>query len=350
MIKFKNLVALGISMLAFNSLMSNDCSSSDPCPPSCDSCDLCEGWSAQVDWIFWKVRKSGLDYAVYNDGITNQYYPDGKIYKLEPDYESGVRVALFKLFDNFDFGVKYTWLGSEETDSIDTSSAGYYLRSTRGLPYLSQNLTFDYAKAEYDFKLNKVDIEAGYIYHICDGIMRTFTGFQYTSIDQDLDTTYLNGIVTNGLDSGYFNDKIREDNNIDAYGLYAGLESQKDLWCNFGLYGRFLMGVSVAEFERNFKYKSTYIPVPNSSDIKESRAHKDEWLLIPNIEFAVGLTYNLQDFYCMDWNLTVGYEFHDWYCLPDFINFTDNVASGHLGRNRSNLGNEGLFVRLNAAF
>jgi len=349
--KLKNLLAIGISLFAFSAVSADDCNRCDPCPSLCDACDPCDGWSAHVDWLFWKVRRSGLDYAVDGDTNTSTIfsgYPYGKIRCLEPTRDSGVRVGVFKACDDFDFGVRYTYFSADDSAGI----TGFNIFGTRGHP-IEAVISFDdldLAASKYDVELNQFDIEAGYLFRTdCDGLVRPFAGARFASIDQSINTVYdeLTGSTLATGQATLINEKL----DMDAFGLYAGLEGTMDGWCNIGLFGRFSAGLALGEF--NAEHSEYDVSAAHEGHVTGERvlhAKSDCYQIVPNWEFTVGLTYDLCDFCCVDWNLAIGYEFHEWCCLPDFINFDDDEQIGHLARNGSSLGFDGLFVRLGASF
>ena len=77
---------------------------------------------------------------------------------------------------------------------------------------------------------------------------------------------------------------------------------------------------------------------------------KRQYLVVPSWEIAVGLEYKLCPWICADWDVKLGYEFHSWCNLPDYINAPSSEVEGMLTRAKTDLSYEGLFLRLTGTF
>lgn len=58
-------------------------------------------WNLYGDWLYWRARRSSLDYAVpiiINNGFL---LAQGEVIAIEPSYKSGFRVGLLYECDSF---------------------------------------------------------------------------------------------------------------------------------------------------------------------------------------------------------------------------------------------------------
>lgn len=321
----------------------------DECETCCDSnefldclCDPCSGWTFNVDWLWWKIRRSGLDYAVLGME-SNSITIAGKMHCVEPDRDSGFRISLFKECDCWDFGLRFTHYNSDESEKLQNLAENIYItRSHSGGDFEDSGLV-DYAHSKYELELGMLDFEVGYRmdFECVNGNVRPFSGVKLFSIDQSMKTIY-----RDTLSSPIQDELIEEKLNLDAYGLYCGLEGQwKDIWCNVGMFGRTSLSLSLANIESRFsQYDFDNLEVVEL----EYEAKNEKWCVTPYWEVALGLQYDLCDFQCVDWSIQLGYEFHHWCNLNDFINFVS--ISSDVARDKMNLGMDGLFLRLHGTY
>ncbi len=325
---------------------SYECETND-CGFSLCDCDPCDGWSIYADWLYWNTRKCDLDYAVtFGSGEES-----GNIKSLNgvcPSWDSGFRVGILKACGDVDFGVHYTYFKSTDSAHVETEN-------TIGITQIGDEFiglsTVDYAGASYDLTLNQIDLEMGYAMEVSDCLAaRLFSGFRYASIDQKFNVTYAESAGDlKGTGTGNGVDRVIKKNDMDFYGLYLGSKASYSVSDCFDFFGGMSFGIGAAEFSRGFTHTYTdggtdwVYPVTLADDC---------WRVVSVMDFNLGLTYHLSDCLCADWAFSVGYEFHNWLDAQDFIGFHSGEDSGelHLDRHTENLGFDGLFVRVSAAF
>ncbi len=377
--KIKSFIIGAMALLGCATVQANDCMSCNPCNP-CDPCDsFCDGWSVYGDWLFWKVRRSGLDYTIEGDNFesprheydSNTYVPFGKMHCVDPEYQSGYRIGFAKNFCELDVGVRYTHFKADHTNS--KYSEDYSLDGTRQHPLDDEAYTsswgsssindFDYAESGYSLKLDQIDVEAGKAWDTCEGLrVRPFVGFRYARIDQHMNTFY---DIEDGLTVSEFLD-------IKAYGFYLGAGVRYTFCECFGLHACLSGGLYIASTSGHHNEGSGFFgngsssssdsssgsgsgsgdnvgSVPEAdSDIHVSRCDSD--ILVGSCDAAFGVSYELHNCFCGNWMFAAGYEFHNWSGMPDFLNFTDDGSFGNHSRNHSNLGYDGLYVRVKMEF
>jgi len=345
--KLKKITALCLFLLMMSSINVN--------ADQCCATDCCGEWSVHADWLYWNVRKCGLDYAWREESVDGtDTIPDdlglGGPKKVDPDYESGVRFGFFKKCDEWNFGVRYTCFNDEYKDSF--FDAGLNYQASRVLPDTQNGsygsspsfveANFDSARSKYEVDLQVIDIEINRSIQVnCDSNLLVFSGVKLASLDQNLRSEY-------GNKADFATDRtvVKEKNDMDAYGLYLGGEGTWNVCGCGGLFGRFSVASLLGDVDRSFVQKN----VTAGSDFAIADVNDSSWCHVNVLEFAVGFDYELCDFMCADWFLRAGYEFHTWFNMHDFINFCGADIEGHPARQKDSVGFDGLFVRLGAGF
>ena len=240
-------------------------------------------------------------------------------------------------------GAQYTYFKASGKNSH--SSDMNNLIATRPHPGIQPNDIVDdgakYVSADYDVELNVLDIEAGYQYDLCcvDGFARPLVGAKFAFIDQKLVSDYERHSVPIKF---HTIDQL----DMDSYGAYFGLEGEWNLWCGFGFFGRAASGLNLAEFDiRHTDINTSTKPYETQVDVK-----KTAYLVVPHYELTTGVQLELCEYLCADWMVQLGYEYHHWCGVADFLNFVDRDEYGSTARSGSNLGFDGLFIRLNARY
>ncbi len=327
---WKKLLIIGVALTSTSSLWSD----------VCDPCDLChDGWSVHADWLYWKTRKCDL---IYVFDLRSQLPIRGKGKKVKPEYESGVRIVLYKKCNDWDFGVRYTHFFDESDTSKDSSNRlGPTLLHPTDLARVNNLVSF--ARSKYEVDLNIVDLEASKKWNVnCDGNSSLFGGVKFAFIDQERDTLYSKDTSPS---SNSKRSEVKEKIDMDAYGLYIGAKGCWKVCEGFGVFGSASVGALLGRFDRSLK----------EEDLKDNRTDVDvdddgHYCIVNHFEFAAGVDYRVCDFGCGDWTISVGYEFHNWTNIPGWIRFVDDITTSAITEQIGSFGFDGLFVRLNAAF
>jgi hypothetical protein len=341
----------------------------DNCCPSSDCgfsfCDMdpCDGWSIYVDWLYWRTRKCDLDYAVSGSlvdfGPVDDILAVDSVHSVHPSWDSGVRFGVLKSLGDMDVGIHYTYFQSKDSNSA-TPGGDFILLPTL---FNSFGLLPATASGTYDVTLHQVDVEAGYHLEVSDCLAgRMFTGFRYANIEQK--NRHRASVVVDDLlgligPAASLNRKV----DMDFYGLYLGSKASYKMFDCLDFFGGFSIGVGAAEFDRSLSTEVTLGPdgelLPDfltTSDLSDSC-----WKTVTVVDLNVGVTFPVCTFCCVDWAFSVGYEFHHWIGTLDFLNkVTDSTVdldglgiiggAQHFDRHTDNIGFDGLFVRVSAAF
>lgn len=321
-----------------------DCDTGSDCGFSLCDCDPCEGWSVYADYLYWTVRRCDLDYAFSYDGTING------LYSVCPSYDSGFRIGVLKACGDVDFGVHYTYFKGK--DSAYVTNENNSIGQTRLNPGTFQIADGDIelATAGYSVELNQLDLELGYHLEVSDCLAaRLFTGFRFANIKQDLATIYsedlndpLGESTANEAEFGYFRTEI------DFYGLYLGNKASYKVSDCFDFFGGFSLGIGVGEVEQ--KYAHLYQPGGQAELDERDYFSGNCWKAMGVLDLNLGVTFPLCNVCCTDWALSFGYEFHHWFNASDFASVTRDMDGADFSAGCCDLGFDGLFVRLSAAF
>ena len=329
-------VLLSISTLSAQYYCQDDCYD--------QFCDPCNGWYLQGDLLYWKIRRSELDYAIDNfDDRTNpdEYRPYGDIHCVEPDFDLGVRVRLSKECNDFYTAVEWTNYETKKSNSIDAGAGNSVILPTRLHPSVEGYSSGDYAEGIYDFRMNQIDLEFGVSYNVNDcQKIQPYIGFRYSRIDQELSAITLNN------ETGYSTDSFQR---LNAYALTCGTRGIARFCDCFELFVKVGGALHLADFDSN---RNLYPIIESVKFDNDSLlyARKKECLWVVNTDLAFGFGFDVCKQQCAEISVVIGYEIHKWFCLPDLLNFTDDVRSGSLARNQANLGYDGLFAGLRVSF
>lgn len=330
----KNLLAIGLAatLLGMSSMSAVEREKKE-------LCDWEDGLTIHADWLYWKARRSGLDFAIPGTAVGGG--PQGTLKSVSPKFDHGFRIGLFKDFgEDSSVGLRYLIYKNSSSQSQRKSPAE--LLATRNHPgalgAIVDPLTA--ASSEFGVDYNVLTLE---VHHSLDiagerGAIKPLAGLVMHFLDQRFKTVYTKSTNLTAT--------IKENLDATGYGVLVGFEGTYEICGAFGFLSRFVTGLAITDFTNKWLSQvnaggslSTYV------DVKKSF-----WLIIPNWEVQLGLTYDLSDCFCSDWNLVFGYEMRNYCCMPDFIHWVDDNAIGNMTRNGSNIGFDGIFLRIIGTF
>ena len=318
----------------------------DPCQQNFN-CFPCVNFTVYGDWLYWKVRRCELDYVWPCSGVL---VAEGKNHSVDPSYDSGFRVGVRADLCNWDFGARYTRYHTDEKASVLDLNGN--IQPSRlhpaGNAQIGKN-ELKFACTKYDFDYDVIDIEFGRKIDTCYcDQLRFFGGVKIAYIDQDLCTGYTENPDYQNGGSNIDAARVKERVEMDAYGLYAGGEGHWNICGCLGAFGRVGGGALIGDFERSVFEER----VDDATVIVDT--HDCCAKMITNFEIATGLEFVFNTCFCGDWGIQVGYEFHHWGNMLDFIQFSGNDDTNEYpattDRNSEDIGLDGLFVRLSASF
>lgn len=338
----------------------------------------CAQYEISADWLFWNTRKCGLDYLWPAD--INRYdtvcgdlsttpapfiegtvvtLGKGKPKKIDLDYDSGFRLAGYSLCNDTKVGARYTYYKTDKDDK-------HTIHGNQDIPYTPSRehpdikgfvdgINVDFAKSHFDLELQVVEIEAGRVWKNCGSSFGFFGGIQAAFIDQEMRTFYQGTSVPFGETSSPEVEPrfhtVKEQADLDAYGLYIGGEGRFGYNCMY-VFGRASSAALLGEFDRKFverEFTDPAITDPNFDDQRLVCVRDSEWGTLQHYEVAVGVGYETT---CnsTDYAFEVGYEIHHWTDMRNFLQFVDHFEHGAVNRSTDALGFDGIFVKASASF
>lgn len=336
----------------------------------------CGSWSGHIDYLYWKTRKCGLDYLwpaditrwdTICDGTPSTETPTkiegdvvtlgrGSPKEIDLGHDDGFRFGIYNDCGCWDFGVQYTHYRSGETDSFDVKETPYTpSRQHPDIKGFVDRTNILSGKSSFDLDLDIVDVVGQYSWDLnnCSNLV-FLGGFKYASINQEVRTSYRGLSLPKEEQVDVRIHRVREQNDMDAYGLFIGIEGTWNLMSCVTLFARTSCGSLLGNFERSFTEKeyadpetcqSPLFPVQQLVDV-----HDSPWCNVQHFEYAIGADLLACQGPCGDWHFQVGYESHTWSDMRGFIQFTDHHAKGGIIRASDNLGFDGLFLRLVAHY
>lgn len=335
------LALMAVSSLSFAGYNNYCC---EPCPQvCCDPC--CDGeFGVYGDYLYWRARRCELDYAIPYDATIVV----GNVYDVCPRYDSGFRVgAFYKGCGDFDFVGQYTWYNTDAKSHVfdpDENLAGTHILDEN--TQVGQE-SFQLARGEWDLKYNVVDLTAGYRWDMNDCFhARFYTGLKLAFIDQTFDILYSETEDVTGAANGF--DKVHYSNDLNGYGIQVGASADYQICGRLSLIGNFGYGVLASDVSR----KEVYVTSANggTTEVIEVDLHDSCWRTLSVLDLAVGLSYEI---YCGDCGsafIGLGYEFHHWFDMANFISYQNESGEITFDRYTDSLGLDGLFVRLGVNF
>ena len=276
-----------------------------PVPEACGSVDdwcPCHrpGLMANVDYLDWSARRSGMDFASFVSAAVPTALP-AATQSLDFNQASGFRGGLGYCFGNgWNMAWTYTYFYSERTETVtsDPTAVGNpTLIATQS--YLDSGsvvkVPMNSVEADGTLQINIQDFDAEWSSCLNDTVgFKAFGGFRWAKISQafHMSYTYAAG-----------NGTINLPNNMDAAGIRLGAEFQWRTTCGLLVFGRAAESVLVADFQT----RQTEVAPVAAVDLDVSGGTTT---VVPVFEAAVGLAYARGP-----WEFRAGYEMSDWFNL-----------------------------------
>lgn len=312
-------------------LFGNDCCEMECCSP-------CSDWSFFGEWIYWRSRECDLDYAVpYSSGVST-----GRIQGIEPGCASGFRVGVGKGCANLDFVLAYTYYHPTESSHASGNLGLTHVSSAYAVTGFAPGSNVS-AGAKWDLDYDAVEFITGVHINLFDCMRtRVYGGLKFAYMDRKFTIDY------RSFDQAANRAQTILTTDMDAYGLTMGGEGLLPICDAFSLFGDLSYDVFAANFKRKHVFKNS---TDSGVSFSEAVHLKDQcWRLVSVINLALGIKFHFPRCFCVDWDVSFGYEFHQWMNLSDFIFVEAPANNVFLDRHQLGLGIDGLFLRLTGSF
>ncbi len=302
-----------------------------------------DGFTFTGEFLWWKPCFSDLSWALKFDQDVNSpgttFSSCGNFLEINHEWVPGIRVGMEieNIWCNWDLIVNYTWITGKIIKDADNNSGT--LVTTLIHPDFTNNLGFPLTvNAYHRYRYQTFDIVLGQDYCItpCHYFVPYF-GFQGVKLNQVWHTLAVNGVESNTLrwDSCY--EALGLELGIDYhYAFNSCLEFYTD--AKFSVVG----GCNVGRNEQvNVNQEESLVTTTWTF-------RTDDAICTPGIHLRAGINYTLCS--CgREFLFTIGYEFLDWYNMPQIRRFPQNANNDlqlSTSPNGSRIGFHGLMVGL----
>lgn len=331
------LLSLSLSSLLISNPIQANCERSNPSYFS----DL----NFSIDWLYWHPRRSNNDFAIPESATG--FIQTGDIFSVEPDYKSGFRLGVGKSCGCVDFALIYTYFHPSYSNSVYPQQVPNFepgRSTTKGTfvanPVSTSNLYF--GRATWSLSYDELDLWASRLFDCFSKIQgRVFGGFTWAKLDQSFNVFYQTTPDLSGTDL------INLEMDMNAYGLSLGIGGIYSCCKALGIFGDFWIQSLLGDFSRKWYNQNVFA----IDDRLIGNIHDDAWEMLTVINLAFGLKYAYQ---CCsgcikEVGLSLGYEFHHWINMPDFLIVNGSRQQRPFDR-RVNFDLDGLFLRLSLGF
>lgn len=262
------------------------------------------------EWIYWRTREGGLEYAVERSSNSPGVYTDAVSKKLNIDWQSGFRVGLgvHLPYDGWDIFVNYTDFRPDE--SSHASGSVFPLLVYQG-QFPVSNVTDAHGHWKIDFQT--LDVEVGRAYYIGKSlILRPNIGIRGAWIDQHAHFTYKGGDIPSGQEYS-----VSDKNDFKGAGIRAGINSNWYFGAGISFNCDLFASLVAGHFDLSQDQKQLDVEVIDlDTDLNQ---------ISPNAQLFLGLSWD-RNFYhnkC-HFGLTVGFETQYWWRQNQIEHFTDS--------------------------
>jgi len=264
------------------------------------------------EWLFWKTRQGGMEYAVARSSNTPGVFTDAVTQKVEFDWESGFRAGLgiHLPHDGWDLFVDYTRFC---VDHI--AQAGGSLFPLLAFQGQFPAADVSHAEAQWKISFQTLDLEIGRAYFLSKTLsLRPHIGLKGAWIDQDAHVHYSGGAISSG--QVY---RLKFDNDFKGGGVRAGIDSNWLFGGGFSLFGN----LSTALLAGFFDLEHTQVQI---ADTKVIDLDSDLHQISPMLQLILGAAFdrNFQNGR-YHFGLSAGFESQYWWQQNQLEHFTDDT-------------------------
>lgn len=307
-------------------------------PPAAAANDDDGDWTAGVELLNMKLRSGNLDYAIRDDDVADELGPGG-FENVPMSYDLGGRVWIgYEWPSGWETRLGYTWHeaeGAGETEDPDGGGDSDLYPTRMHVDTSPFNGLLE-AQAEYEFELGVVDLEIGRWFTPNDfAAVRVFCGARFVAIESALAAEY---VSEDFIDPNIIlTDTALETNDIDAYGLRAGIEAEW-VWENgWGIFGSLAGSVLVQEVDYRLLAVEEYPPPTGLTD--DVDLENSFTSALPVLETMLGVSWSTGP-----WRVAGGYELSDWLDASHSTRSPDDIDDHLFLKESSDVLLDGFFL------
>lgn len=263
------------------------------------------GFKIGLDALYLRPTNSDLNYATViepNSNFTGGFQRNAYI---DPSYDWGFYAQIGYLFPctGNDLTLGYTYLRSDETDSVAAGTSG-----TVGV--LPLGVIFGAATGKSEFDLNAVDLEGGQRFTTGAYDMRMFAGLRYANIDHHLQTLAQPLLLGGVVGTHEFESQFR------GLGPRIGVDGRYCLSSGFGVDANLSTALLVSHVDAHYDETIT-----SETPVRFQAKNGSENRLVPVLEAKLGVDYT----YIMDCRCKSALAFEAGYQATNYFNAVDRA-------------------------
>lgn len=331
--------------------------SCDPCYNPCDPCaSFCDmDFTVGVDFLYWKPCVDDLEYATLltpsNLPAPTTTVDQTRCYQsVCLDWEPGFRVyvGLPGLCYDFDLNISYTWMRASTGASV-ASGVGSEIEGLNLYPGLAPIVTtpvaFDSASARYQLNYNEWDVLFSYriACNPCHAFVPKF-GVAGVVLDQEFRGQY--DTATDGVFADF-----KATSDYWGVGLRVGSDYEYKLSRCLTFFAAAQGTILAGQKDNKDLSTVTDAGITSAGDVvsAEFKDDKNSCHLVPGYHLWIGMRYD--DRMCdMDYFARIGYEFLNWWNVPNQRVFMGAGAGRSTSASVRTLGFHGLFLGAGVSF
>jgi hypothetical protein len=255
------------------------------------------GLLANVDYLNWLGRRSGMDFAALDTGNGLGKPTAISTESLDFDRANAFRAGLgYRFCNGWDVLWTYTYFHVENEQTVTNNSTNFALFATQSYYSTGQSSQEPVSSITADgtLQVNIQDFDAEWSSCLNDTIgFKAFGGFRWAKIDQNFNNTYTTPAGGTGT--------VSLPNNMDGEGIRLGAELEWRSPIGFRVFGRAAESILVADFQTAQHENDPFVGITLNTSGSTT-------VVVPVIEAAVGVSYARGP-----WELRAGYEMSDWF-------------------------------------
>ncbi len=265
-----------------------------------------------ADFILWTYRQEGLEFAM--TGATGTVTQQGSLHEpdfaLEPGFKVGLGLNLGH--DGWDVFAEYTWLTTDESNSV-TDSNGTMVN------LWAQGAAAQFMSGRWDSNFNVIDLELGRNFFVSQYLtMRPHYGFKGTWQSQDY--TVVSELRTDPTDPNTLTQRRTMNQDFDywGFGIRTGMDTAWHFNKSWSLYGNFAISALWSGFDID-RTDDTFDPNTDTTT-RTVNTNNDFSTVLPVLELAIGLrweTWFSNDDY--HFGIDAGWEEQVWWGMNRYI-------------------------------
>ncbi len=270
----------------------------------------------------------GIDFAIEDPG--DALAVGGNLATLDYHNATDVRYGVGFRKGNVDVQARLLSIDTEARSSAERPDGGFLFTT---LTHPAQNDSAETAEAETRLEYSTADLELGYALQAHQNFdVRLFAGLRFADTDQDFEFDY------DGRD--FTETEVEISRDFSGFGPRIGGDVRWLMGSGFSAFGRAAGSLLVGDM------RSRYTETDNSGQdlvADLDRTNRDQ--LIPVAELALGLGWSGKLSKELGAELSVGYEYQNWFNAYNTSTFVDDSSPAVLSERSGDLSFRGFFVK-----